>query len=105
MPFLISVKADGNGLLNSLGAAFDTRWLLLDGCFVLELPNDDYKSYKLSNGTHTLQVVDDSASGEESNICSFEIEEGKGCWITAEYIVEKNDSLSLVTSVSPYDIE
>lgn len=50
----------------------------------MELPNDDYKSYKLSVGEHTLQVVDDKASGEESNICCFEVESEKGYWIESD---------------------
>lgn len=71
----------------------------------MELPNDDYKSYKLSVGEHTLQVVDDKASGEESNICSFEVESEMGYWIEAEYIVERNDSISLIIDVSSYEVD
>ena len=95
----IYVSSEGKSIATSLSSSLSTRWLVLDGKIVLQLPSNKYNFYKLSAGKHTIQVVDDKKLGKKSNKCEFELEEGKGCYVVVKYIVEKNGSLSLVIDV------
>lgn len=103
---VIKITMDGNNIASSFNAILKTRWLLIDGKFVLELPCKDDFYLRLPSGNHTIQIVDDKKMfGKKSNICAFHTGDNRQYLIYADVMIEKNKTISLVIDADSYYYE